>query len=210
MHGGMFNMKLCALLMIAAMAGLAGASHAQAPAGGSATAIPAPSGPVGPWSHGGDRRAAMDAARKACQADMQTLCAGKTGHDAMICMRDNRDKVSPACRDAIAKVRHHRHWFHRGWFRRGPNGFGPGGPGFGLPSPEMKAAREAAKTACEPDMKALCAGKTGRDARMCLRENRDKVSQVCKDARAKARRPHGPGQGRDRWRPPPGPPAASR
>ena len=163
------------------------------------------------WRHRREeRQAAMDAVHKACQPDMQTLCAGKTGHDAMMCMRDNRDKVSQACKDAVAKVRHHRHWFHRGWFQRGPHGFGPGGPGFGPPSPEQKAAREAAKAACEPDMKALCAGKTGRDAMMCMRENHDKVSQACKDAMAKARGPHGhgqDGQGAPGWRPPPGPAA---
>jgi hypothetical protein len=159
-----------------------------------------------------DRRAAMEAAKTACQPDMQTLCAGKTGHDAMMCMRDNRDKVSPACKDAVAKVRRHHHWFHRGWFQRGPGGFGPGGPGFGPPSPEQKAAREAAKTACEPDMKALCAGKTGLDAMMCMRENHDKVSQACKDAMAKAHGPRGPAHGADGapgWRPPPGPSPAA-
>jgi hypothetical protein len=148
-----------------------------------------------------ERRAAMEAVRTACQPDLQTLCAGKTGHDAMMCMRDNRDKLSAACKGAVAKVRHHPHWFHRGWFQRGPEGFGP-------PSPEQKAARDAARKACEPDMKALCAGKAGRDAMMCMRENHDKVSQACKDAMAKAHAHRIGGHGPDDtagWRPPPGP-----
>ena len=155
-----------------------------------------------------ERRAAMDAARKACQPDLQTLCAGKTGREAMMCMRGNHDKLSPSCQDAVAKVRHHVNWFHRGWFQRGRRDFGPGGPAFGPPSPEQKAAREAARKACEPDMKTLCAGKAGRDAMMCMRENHDKVSSSCKDAMAKAHahRTHGhDSDGAAGWRPPPGP-----
>ena len=64
-----------------------------------------------------------------------------------------------------------------------PPGGGPGGP----PSPEMQAARQAARAACAADMQSLCAGKEGREAMMCLRDNADKASQGCKDAMAKMR-----------------------
>jgi hypothetical protein len=60
------------------------------------------------------------------------------------------------------------------------------------PSPEMQAAREAMMKACAADMKSLCDGKQGREAFMCLRENNDKLSQGCKDARAKLRPPGAP------------------
>jgi DNA-binding CsgD family transcriptional regulator len=151
-----------------------------------------------------ERRAAMEAAKKTCEPDMKSLCAGKTGREAMMCMHDNRDKVSQACKDAMAKVRHHhRHhhhhrfghrWMHRGWMRGGPQDYSLS-TGFPPPSPQQLAAMEAAKAACEPDMKSLCAGKTGRDAMMCMRENHDKVSQACKDAMAKARPHHGMAHG---------------
>jgi hypothetical protein len=51
-----------------------------------------------------DRRAAMAAVRQACANDMQTLCAGKQGRGAFACLRDNKDKVSADCKDAMAKV----------------------------------------------------------------------------------------------------------
>ncbi|MDB5444527.1 MAG: hypothetical protein JWP73_2903 [Phenylobacterium sp.] len=60
---------------------------------------------------------------------------------------------------------------------------GPGGGG-GL-SPEVRAAREAVRTACAADFKTFCDGKQGREMMMCLRDNADKTSQPCKDAMAK-------------------------
>lgn len=59
------------------------------------------------------------------------------------------------------------------------------------PTPEQKAAREAAKQACATDVQTLCAGKEGREAMMCLRSNSDKVSSGCKDAMSKLHRPGG-------------------
>lgn len=134
------------------------------------------------------RREAMQAAKKVCEPDMKSLCAGKSGREAMMCMHDNRDKVSQVCKDAIAKVRHHG---RRGKGMNGMDRMAMGGP----PSPERHAAMQAAKAACEPDMKALCAGKSGREAMMCMHENHDKVSQTCKDAMAKVHPMHGPGHG---------------
>lgn len=63
------------------------------------------------------------------------------------------------------------------------------------PSPEMQAAREAMMKACAVDMKTLCDGKEGREAFMCLRENTEKLSAPCKDARAKLRPPGAPAPG---------------
>jgi hypothetical protein len=57
---------------------------------------------------GGGRSPEMQAARKAmmesCAADRKTLCDGKEGREAMMCMRDNADKVSEPCKDAMAKM----------------------------------------------------------------------------------------------------------
>jgi myo-inositol catabolism protein IolC len=50
-------------------------------------------------------QAARQAMREACASDAKTLCDGKTGRDAMMCMRDNADKVSQPCKDAMTKMR---------------------------------------------------------------------------------------------------------
>ncbi len=64
---------------------------------GSALAQPAPSP---------EMQAAREAMQKACAADMKTLCDGKEGREAMMCLvRDNADKASQPCKDAIAKMR---------------------------------------------------------------------------------------------------------
>lgn len=66
-------------------------------------------------------------------------------------------------------------------FGQAPNG----------PSPEMRAAFQAVRTACQNDTKQYCPDKRGREAFQCLRDNSDKLSPDCKDALAKlpARRP---------------------
>lgn len=53
--------------------------------------------------------------------------------------------------------------------------------------------RQALMKACAADLKANCAGKTGREAAACLRENSDKLAPGCKAALAKmkSRRPAG-------------------
>jgi multidrug efflux system membrane fusion protein len=65
-----------------------------------------------------------------------------------------------------------------------------GGGGF---SPELQAARAAARQACAGDIQRLCGGAEGRAAFMCLRENADQASAGCKAALAKL--PHGGGRG---------------
>jgi len=76
----------------------------------------------------------------------------------------------------------------------GGGGQGGGGGGFQM-TPEMQAAREAMQKACAADMSKLCAGKEGREAFMCLRENDDKLSGGCKAAREKMRAMRPPGSG---------------
>ncbi len=49
---------------------------------------------------GGGRAAAM----KACAPDLKALCAGKEGREQFMCLRENTDKLSPACSAALAKM----------------------------------------------------------------------------------------------------------
>jgi hypothetical protein len=81
-------MTLRIALTLAALA-CAGSAFAQPPPGGG------PGGPPSPE---------MQAARQACAADMKTLCDGKEGREAMMCMRDAGDKVSAPCKDAMTKM----------------------------------------------------------------------------------------------------------
>ncbi|MDB5461737.1 MAG: hypothetical protein JWP23_126, partial [Phenylobacterium sp.] len=41
---------------------------------------------------------------QACGADMQKLCPGQQGREAMMCLRQNTEKASGACKDALAKM----------------------------------------------------------------------------------------------------------
>jgi hypothetical protein len=83
----LMNFKTLSILASFAVLG-AGAAHAQDPR-------PAPSP---------EMQAARQAMRDACAADAKTLCDGKEGREAMMCMRDNLDKVSSPCKDAISKM----------------------------------------------------------------------------------------------------------
>jgi multidrug efflux system membrane fusion protein len=58
-----------------------------------------------------------------CKADVDKYCAGKTGRDLFMCLRENRDDFSDACRAALKKARGNRP----------PGGFGGGGFGGGGP-----------------------------------------------------------------------------
>ncbi|HSV03871.1 MAG TPA: hypothetical protein VLI41_11775 [Phenylobacterium sp.] len=86
-------MKLSLIAGLAAVA-FAGAALAQEPA-------PPPGAGAGPSP---EMMAARQAMRQACAADFQSLCEGKAGREAMMCLRDNADKVSQGCKDAIAKM----------------------------------------------------------------------------------------------------------
>ena len=48
--------------------------------------------------------AARQAMMQACGGDMQKLCAGQQGREAFMCLRQNSDKASGACKDAMAKM----------------------------------------------------------------------------------------------------------
>jgi hypothetical protein len=82
-------MKLRIAITLAALA-VAGSAFAQPPGGGQS---PSP-----------EMQAARQAMRQACAADMKTLCDGKEGREAMMCMRDAGDKVSAPCKEAMAKM----------------------------------------------------------------------------------------------------------
>ncbi len=86
-------MKLMPMIVLAALAvGTAAFAQAPPPAGGDR---PAPSP---------EMQAARKVVRESCAADMKTLCDGKAGREAMMCMRDNADKVSSPCKDALGKM----------------------------------------------------------------------------------------------------------
>ncbi|HUO21334.1 MAG TPA: hypothetical protein VMU59_02320 [Caulobacteraceae bacterium] len=80
-------MKFRTLVLMAALGG-AGGAHAQAPAGGASP----------------DMQAARAAIQKACAADAASLCSGLTGREMNQCLRQNVDKVSPGCKDAMSKM----------------------------------------------------------------------------------------------------------
>jgi hypothetical protein len=81
-------MKFATLIVLGA---IAAASAAYAQPGGGQGGNP-------------EMRAAREAAMQACAADAKTLCDGKTGRDAMMCMQENMSKASKPCQDAMAKL----------------------------------------------------------------------------------------------------------
>jgi hypothetical protein len=83
-------MKLRIAVTLAALA-LAGSAFAQPPAGGGGGPSP-------------EMQAARQAMMQACSADMKTLCADKTGREAFMCLRQNADKASQPCKDAMSKM----------------------------------------------------------------------------------------------------------
>ena len=83
-------MKLRIAITLAALA-MAGSAFAQPPAGGG---TPSP-----------EMQAARQAVAQACAADMKTLCDGKAaGRETFMCLRENADKASGACKAAMAKM----------------------------------------------------------------------------------------------------------
>ena len=52
-----------------------------------------------------EMQAAHKAVMESCAADRETLCSGKQGRDAMVCMRENAEKLSAPCKDAMTKMR---------------------------------------------------------------------------------------------------------
>jgi membrane fusion protein, multidrug efflux system len=134
----------------------------------------------------------------ACATDMKKLCNGKQGREAFACLGENQAKASATCKSAMAAAAAARAGgggAAGGGYGGGAGGGGSGGGGFAM-SPEVQAAREAMRKACDPDMKKLCPGQEGRDASMCLRQNTPKASAACQAAMAKMpHRPPGGGGG---------------
>jgi hypothetical protein len=83
-------MKFQIAAVVTALA-LAGAAFAQPPAGGGQAPSP-------------EMQAARQAMMQACSADMKTLCDGKAGREAFMCLRQNADKASAPCKDAMSKM----------------------------------------------------------------------------------------------------------
>ncbi|HEY0105351.1 MAG TPA: hypothetical protein VGB91_04650, partial [Rhizomicrobium sp.] len=71
---------------------------------------------AGPDAARAQRRAAM---RKVCGPDLAKYCAGKTGPDMFMCLRQNRDSFSDTCQAALKKMR------RGGGGHRGGGGGGP-------------------------------------------------------------------------------------
>ncbi|THD80544.1 MAG: hypothetical protein E7812_07380 [Phenylobacterium sp.] len=69
------------------------------------SAFAQPAGGGGGAGQSPEMQAARTAMREACAADLKGLCDGKQGRDAMMCLRDNADKVGGGCKDAMAKMR---------------------------------------------------------------------------------------------------------
>ena len=78
-----------------------GGSEAQPRASQPAASAPAGGGGFAPSPEMQAARAAM---RQACAADMEMLCAGAEGREAMRCLREKADQASAACKSAIAKL----------------------------------------------------------------------------------------------------------
>ena len=51
-----------------------------------------------------EMQAAREAMMKACDADIKSTCSGKQGREMFQCLRENNDKLSAGCKDAMAKM----------------------------------------------------------------------------------------------------------
>lgn len=103
--------------LAAALSLSAGAALAQTPPAAPAASVPAPSaaGPSAPATPAAgaptpEMRAARQAMRDACAADIKTFCpdtaagGGRPGQ----CFREHAADLSPTCKDAVAKMRAER------------------------------------------------------------------------------------------------------
>jgi hypothetical protein len=51
-----------------------------------------------------EMQAAREAMLKACDADIKSTCSGKQGREMFQCLRENNDKLSAGCKDAMGKM----------------------------------------------------------------------------------------------------------
>jgi multidrug efflux system membrane fusion protein len=84
------------------------AAPAAPPAQPAANAAPAAAQADGAPARSPEMAAARKAVMQACAADAKTLCAGQEGREMFMCMRENADKLSQPCKDAMAKMPHRR------------------------------------------------------------------------------------------------------
>ncbi len=73
--------------------------------GGAASSSNSSGGGGGGFAPSPEMAAARDAMKKACAADNAKLCPGVEGRDLFMCMRQNEDKQSAACKASMAKMR---------------------------------------------------------------------------------------------------------
>ena len=73
-----------------------------------------PSAPGPQQTRNADRRSDRREARQACAADLRSFCDGKRGRERGDCLRDNREKFSSTCLDAMRNVRSARQAQRRG------------------------------------------------------------------------------------------------
>ena len=206
----------CQAAMAAGRGRGAGGGSGGASAGGyGGGAGGAAGGSAGAYPPSPEMAAARAAMIQACGADMKKVCPGQEGREAFMCLRENADKASAACKDAMAKMPRRSGGAGGGaggapaaattttttTTRSGPAAATPAAPGAGAgagagagggftPSPEMMAARQAMRQACAADNAKVCPGLEGRELFMCIRQNEDKLSAPCKAAIAKMpRRP---------------------
>ena len=59
---------------------------------------------VGALAQTADSSTEVQSARKACRSDAMKLCSGKRGNEARMCLESNSDKISPDCKNALAKL----------------------------------------------------------------------------------------------------------
>ena len=113
--------------------------------------------------------------KAACGDDLQTYCGDVEGEGrerfeaTLACMTQNEASLTAECRAEVEEVRAHIE--------------------------KRELARAEITAACQADVDQLCAGAEGRDAKRCLRDNRDQLSQTCTDA-LEAHRPRHHRRGR--------------
>lgn len=99
--------------------------------------------------------------KQACGQDAKDLCAGVQGGKGQVmqCLADHEDELSDACAEKVAKIK------------------------------GKLAEREKVKAVCAPEVQRLCGDvPPGKGAvKQCMKANRDKVSDACKDAMKAAR-----------------------
>ena len=59
---------------------------------------------VGGFAQAQERGREDKAVARACKAEAEHMCAGKSGHDLTQCLQRNREKLSSNCQDALPKL----------------------------------------------------------------------------------------------------------